>query len=333
MKRFPTLLRREIWEHKGGLVWTPIIVSLLLTTLIVVTSVVASMKIKDRMYEDSYTVTEEVVDENGEKKEVEVTHQVSGKGIRSGISKLENSSEEDRSKVMTGILLGAKLPVDTVLMFVLPFFCIAALFDERKDRSIHFWRSLPVSDTQAVLAKLSTAMFVAPGVVLAVVAVTQVIWLIGLTGVAWYFGLPAWSLIWAPSMLPLHWLQYAVGYVLTMLWILPFIGGAMLAAAVTRKPLLWLILPLPLAMLLEKLSFDTSYIAEWFGERVVGIFSLLVGDFSNIAVGKSASDLPPMFDHLSAASMFGNGQFWFGIALGAALIVLTIQARRRFQDV
>ena len=35
------------------------------------------------------------------------------------------------------------------------FYCLDALYGERRDRSILFWRSLPVSDTVAVLTKAS----------------------------------------------------------------------------------------------------------------------------------------------------------------------------------
>src|SRR3546814_12295425 len=55
-----------------------------------------------------------------------------------------------------------------VLAFVVFFYCLGALYDERKDRSVLFWKSLPVSDAQTVLSKVASAVVVAP--VLAVIA-------------------------------------------------------------------------------------------------------------------------------------------------------------------
>ena len=49
-----------------------------------------------------------------------------------------------------------------VLGFVVFFFCLGSLYDERKDRSVLFWKSLPLSDGETVLSKAASALVVAP---------------------------------------------------------------------------------------------------------------------------------------------------------------------------
>ena len=52
--------------------------------------------------------------------------------------------------------------VNIVLGVVVFFFCLGALFDDRKDRSVLFWKSLPISDQATVLSKVAMALVVAP---------------------------------------------------------------------------------------------------------------------------------------------------------------------------
>ena len=55
-----------------------------------------------------------------------------------------------------------------MLGFVVFFYCLGSLYDERKDRSVLFWKSLPVSDRDTVLSKALSALVVAPTLAIAV---------------------------------------------------------------------------------------------------------------------------------------------------------------------
>ncbi|MEI9963695.1 MAG: hypothetical protein WDM92_02355 [Caulobacteraceae bacterium] len=58
------------------------------------------------------------------------------------------------------------------------FYCLGALHNERRDRSILFWKSLPVSDLTAVLAKAAIPMAVLPAVTIVVTLIAQLLMLI-----------------------------------------------------------------------------------------------------------------------------------------------------------
>ena len=53
------------------------------------------------------------------------------------------------------------------------FYCLDALHGERRDRSILFWKSLPVSDLTTVLAKASVPCRVLPPRAFALALATQ----------------------------------------------------------------------------------------------------------------------------------------------------------------
>src|SRR5882762_11823641 len=55
------------------------------------------------------------------------------------------------------------------------FYCLDALYGERRDRSILFWKSLPVSDLTTVLSKALIPLAVLPVISFALVVCVQVI--------------------------------------------------------------------------------------------------------------------------------------------------------------
>src|SRR5213083_1972758 len=57
------------------------------------------------------------------------------------------------------------------------FYCLDALHGERRDRSILFWKSLPVSDLTTVLSKASIPLVVLPSIAIAVSLATQLVML------------------------------------------------------------------------------------------------------------------------------------------------------------
>src|SRR6266446_10127080 len=76
------------------------------------------------------------------------------------------------------------------------FYCLDALHSERRDRSILFWKSLPVSDLTTVLSKASLPLVVLPLLVFAIVVTTQVIMLL-LSTVVLLGNPPAAEALWA----------------------------------------------------------------------------------------------------------------------------------------
>ena len=78
-----------------------------------------------------------------------------------------------------------EMPYDAAAMMMIfivfivgVFYSLDALHGERRDRSILFWKSLPVSDLTIVLSKISIPMVVLPLIAFALVVCVQVIMLL-----------------------------------------------------------------------------------------------------------------------------------------------------------
>ena len=146
--KFKLLLKREFWEHKGGFFWAPLVaggISLVLTLMaLIVGEVTASKAIASG------------------KLQVDGQVMVNGLDLNLLTSKM---GPEDMRQLAGGIdvaSLTSSLWPMVVLGFVVFFFCLGSLYDERKDRSVLFWKSLPLSDGETVLSKATSALLVAP---------------------------------------------------------------------------------------------------------------------------------------------------------------------------
>jgi ABC-2 type transport system permease protein len=208
-----------------------------------------------------------------------------------------------------------------ILMFtttlVAVFYCIDALYGERRDRAILFWKSLPVSDTMTVLAKASIPVVFLPLLTFAITVVTQGVMValasVRLIGTGLGAGL---NLRFGQMLMPL--LAHLV--LVHGLWYAPFWGWFLLVSAWSRRaPFLWAILP-PLALgLVEKIAFDTSHFVSLLGNRFAGSGGTLAG-----GAPMSLSSLAPG----DLASFVSNPGLWIGLALTAAFLLMAARLRR-----
>src|SRR5437870_8763032 len=130
-----------------------------------------------------------------------------------------------------------------IVFIVGVFYCLDALHGERRDRSILFWKSLPVSDLTTVLSKVTIPLVVLPLIAFAIIVVTQFIMLLISTAILLPRGLAATT--WANFNLFQQSLIVLYGLVAIALWHAPIYGWALLVSGwVRRATFLWAILPL-----------------------------------------------------------------------------------------
>ncbi|HVP42393.1 MAG TPA: hypothetical protein VMS96_03120, partial [Terriglobales bacterium] len=147
-------------------------------------------------------------------------------------------------------------------MLVAIFYCVDALYGERRDRSILFWKSLPVSDHETVLAKAAIPILVIPLITFVATFVVQVIMLL-LAGAR---GLDLWSGLSFGQMTWILFYHLLLGH---GFWYAPFWGWLLLASAWARRaPFLWATLPLLCVGLLEKIAFNSVHFGYWLGNRL-----------------------------------------------------------------
>ena len=150
------------------------------------------------------------------------------------------------------------------------FYCLDAMYGERRDRSIFFWKSLPVSDITTVLAKISIPLVVLPVVTFVVVVVTQAVMMLLGSLVLLIDGSNLTSL-WMQLPLLEMWVVLAYCLIAVTLWHAPIYGYLLLVSAwANRATLLWAAIPLFSIAILERIVFHTSYFHRWIRYRVIG---------------------------------------------------------------
>lgn len=200
------------------------------------------------------------------------------------------------------------------------FYCLDALYGERRDRSILFWKSLPVSDATTVISKAIVTLAILPAVIFVVVTVTQFLLLMissavlapsGLAGTTWQnFNLLRESVV----------LFYAL--IVIALWHAPIFGWALLVSGIARRAtFLWAVLPPLVIGAFEKITFNTSYFASMLKDRLFG-----AGDTAfDFQMHHSISvDL----EQLTPGRFLATPGLWIGLIVAAGFVIAAIRLRR-----
>jgi len=283
---FMVLVRRELWEHRS-LIWAPLAMAL----AIIVLSVVSGMMhggIDIRIDGDQPLPT------------------------------LLREAEQQRG--LFGLLIGGlMLPQMLVGSVVVFFYLLDCLFTERRDRSILFWKSLPVSDAKTVLSKLFVAL----------VAMPLWIWALSLVVGLVVFGVVAAKVAGTPAAAlgTWHggtWLAVQgtlLGEILLgVLWYLPMVGWLVLVSSLAKRaPLIWATLPFLMVSIAESTALGTRHVAELLERRFEGWAD-------HFSFGGSLSLSNAQFKLLTSAEL------WLGVLVGAALVYAAIRVRRRSDD-
>ncbi|TAM62325.1 MAG: hypothetical protein EPN49_04605 [Rhodanobacter sp.] len=318
MKTFYWLIKREFWENRGSFLWTPVItggVFLLLSIMGIITAEVL-----------------------GARHGIQIG---AGGDLQHVIAQMDAGDTSKVSLTLDIAMYSAMGLLSVVLGIVVFFYCLGALYDDRRDRSILFWKSLPVSDASTVLSKVVSATLLAPVIaVVAGIAVGMLQLLIVATTLSFH-GVNMWQLLILAH--PFHVMFNLLGYIpLYFLWALPSVGWLLLCSAWARnKPILWAVaLPVATGLLVSWFGlmglFDLP--TTWFWRNIVqrGLFSVFPGTGSvfghqgHIAVighpGMDFMDLGNTYQLLASTNL------WVGVVVGLGLLAGAIWFRRWRDD-
>lgn len=305
---FQWLLKREFWENRGGFVWAPVITGIIAAFFAAMGGLIATVvRSKHEMHVDDLAEASRMAGQVGD----------------------------------GALLVGIGLAM-AVLTFVVFFYALGSLYDDRRDRSILFWKSLPVSDTQMVLSKLAWALLLAPLLALAAGVLTGVaFWLIAALTTT-INGIPGGSGILTHSH-PLRIIgNVLLAFPVQMLWSLPTVGWLMLCSAWAKRfPFLWSVL-IPflfcamagVVALMFKIVSDIElpygnllYVVLYRGLMSIVPCTWLParGEDAQMWDGK---DLGGALDLGSSWQVLGHADVWVGVIAGIAMIYLAIRMRR-----
>jgi ABC-2 type transport system permease protein len=294
MNAMPVLVRREFWEHR--VLW---IAPLVLMGVMLIATLFGSVN-------------------------------VDMQGMHLGAA--HQGPPEDGAVVFVLRHLTVLMPMALLLTALQFFYLLDCLYGERRDRSILFWKSLPVSDAATVLSKLLTALVVAPLGIYALALVTDLlasgIILVRLDLAA---SPEAYTLLNSGGVW-LHLQALMLGDLGVMaLWDAPLAGYLLLVSAWARRHVfVWALFP-PLGLIAgEWVAFRTWRIAELLGYRIAGVWDTL-GSHAP-AGGAGASAVTALFDRLNALPLLARADLWLGLLVGAALVYAAVRIRRYRDD-
>ncbi len=306
MSTMTTLLRRETWEHRSIYIAPAIFAGLFVLLALLATA--GAIQIQ---------VSEPGVDVD----------------LRSMIGSMD--ARQLGALIQTGLASMAVF-FNVVIVLVTVFYLLDSLYAERKDRSILFWKSLPVSDLAVVTSKLLTAAVLIPLISAALFLATAVVIFL----IAGTFALFSGSgIVFAvgPGAIADTMITLIYALLVQSLWYLPLYAWLLLVSAWSRRTvLLWAILPLWAVAVLEQMFLRTHMFAELLRERLVGVFPLAFNtkvDEVEWAYNGDNADL-----HLSLAEslrhlidpgalLFSPG-LWGGLVAAAVLTAAAIWIRR-----
>lgn len=202
------------------------------------------------------------------------------------------------------------------------FYSLEALNGERRDRSILFWKSLPVSDLTTVLAKASLPLVVVPLLTFAAIVAMHLALLLLSTAALLVEGQSA-ARLWGEVQPLRSWLAllYAVGAM--TLWHAPIHAFLLLMSGWARRTAaLWAVLPLVAVGLLEKLIFDTLHVAAAVQYRLIGWYGEAFAVHGAESVPFRATTA------LSPGRFLATPGLWVGLVLAAVFIAGAVRLRR-----
>ena len=307
MKTLYWLVRRELWEHKVELIWAPIATAM--------TFVGFAMTWAVSMMGGSSN-TRLTIDDV----EINPAGALTAEGL-----------ELITSAIATGMLFMVFVTAG-LAGFVIANYCANALFDERKDRSILFWKSLSVSDRETVLSKVAVAVLIAP--LIAVVSIVVGTGLIALIGSVGFRGTEHGAAIGhaATTAFVVVATKLLAALPIQLIWMIPSVGWFLLVSSMVRSsPLLWGIGgPIGLLLVKEAViyifqtdleSFYFLSTARWLGGTLPGSWYLVDA--------RAIENSQGLGYFIQLWAFINGGRFWIGTALGIAMIIAAIRIRQR----
>lgn len=242
------------------------------------------------------------------------------------------AGDAERKVALTGFFVGTSWVFLLAAMVLTVFYTLDSLYAERKDKSILFWRSLPITDAEAVIAKLITAVVVIPLVTVAAVIATHIVNLVVTSIWVSVKGADAGHLIWGSVPLLDNWLAALIVTLASAIWMSPFVGWFLFVSAYTkRSPLLMAFMPLVVIPLLELIFLRSSVFAEAVFTRR-GMIPLFRGmdmeaffDEETLHVNEEVVSL---LAHLDVVQFLTSPSMWAGLVVCAVFVTAAIYVRR-----
>jgi ABC-2 type transport system permease protein len=284
------LIKREVWEHRS--IWiTPAAVAFVVTFIaIAAVFMVAAF----------------------------------GEAINPEIERIADATLPDamRRAALAVFLLGNTTVFMFAMWFLLIFYCLDALYAERKDRSILFWRSLPITDAETVVSKLLTAFVAIPVAMMAGVIVSHLLNLIIMSFWLSTEGVNPIRFIWSAVPLFDTWAAVLIFLLAIPVWMAPLLGWLIFISAWAKQgPFLRAVMPIAILPFLEYIIFKSWHLGIAIVTRL-GVEQMPIFDIFEFVERFDEDNLHNMLaENVSLLSMLDVGRFLTSVEVWAGLVV------------
>lgn len=321
MKTFYWLIKREYWENRGGFLWAPIVTGGIFLALNIMAIITAEV--------------------------IGARHgfSVGGNNLQALIAKADAGDLHKLGAALDVTLISVMVILSLVVGIVILFYCLGSLYDDRRDRSVLFWKSLPISNSSTVLSKVASATLLAPAIAIVAGIVFGMLQLMLLALVLSFHGVNVWQVLTLA-----HPLRAAASLICALpvyaLWAIPAVGWLMLCSAWARsKPFLWAVaVPLVAGLMVTWFGLMGLFNlpASWFWSNIVQRSLLSVFPASSVIYNDSKLELSAgLDDGIDPLALFSPGHtygllaspnLWIGVAAGVAMIAAATWFRRVRDD-
>ncbi|HEY7753508.1 MAG TPA: ABC-2 transporter permease [Steroidobacteraceae bacterium] len=299
MNRFIWLVRREIWEHKA--IW---VAPLIVIGCLVLAALTGNIHLGPI-------------------------------GTGDGLGAI---APDHQARIVLIAYAGLALVVFMVMGIVSFFYSLDSLYADRRDRSVLFWKSLPLSDAETVLSKFAVAAIVIPLVALVGAVLSQFVIAVGGSAKLALAGQAA-GVMWNAQAISGGLVIAVVWSITAMLWYAPVVGYLMLASAWAPKgPFLWAVLPPAGLYMLERVLLQTNHVGGFIKERMFGLVRLVRPEAAADVDPATGDEVRGQLIRLSDLDLAGSLQdfytsadLWLGV-IAAAVLVAAAMWVRRYRD-
>ncbi len=302
MKNIYWLVRRELWEHKGSMIYTPLAIAGVALALTVAAIVTLYMKTDHAKFSVAQDKLNQMI--------------VSGESNQFG----------------DGLITAVASPLLAIGFLSITFYFLGSLFDDRKDKSIFFWKSLPISDQETVISKLIVGLIVSPLIILTIATILFYLaaLIFGIAGSI--INLNLFGVIFNGSNFLSAPFKIIALLPIQFIWALPSAGWLLLVSALVKnKPLLWAIaIPLAIAILVG-MALQIGIINTELGRTIIDNF--VIRSFSGfmpggwLQEGELSSDAALSHVVSQSYALLFSMKLWVGAAIGCALTFAAIELR------
>ncbi|MBV1906663.1 MAG: hypothetical protein KUG75_11340 [Pseudomonadales bacterium] len=310
MNIISSLIRREFQEHKVAFIWLPWSACCILIIFLLIAISSGSGKI----FISGQSVSGP--DQHSYSYETEGSSLGTALILRA-LGSLDSLSTVDKAQTFYQFHHIPRVLFQFIFIAIACYYLTNTLYDERADRSIFFWKSMPVSDWQSIQSKLICALLIVPAICFCCMVIFHLVFLTVISSLGIFHSIPV-SRLWQNLQLVSGWSHTIISFLFSIIWMLPLYGWLILVSSwTTRSPMLISVLVPGITVLFESMVFQSHHLLDWMRQHL--------NSSAIMAIPKTGGNE-------NTLTLLSQPALYEGILTGVLFIVAACWFRRKIND-